>query len=176
MRYGIIIGIIVGLVGCGEVEPIGDGGPGTAGTTGSSGTTGTGGVTGTGGTSGRPLGAGCVDNGQCGSNICDAISSTCCDGLPDACNTCVSGYKTPTKNGTVCGTGVCQGNSFMGVPINQRCQAGECVQGADNNGIACLGGSAACCFTQGTANGGLYYAACLDSNLPGISCGTPPKN
>lgn len=70
---------------------------------------------------GRPLGAGCSEDMQCGSNICVAVdvSSVCCDARPvDACTTCVGGYATPLKDGSVCGPG-------EGPPW--ECRVGRCV-------------------------------------------------
>lgn len=143
MRYivrGIAIGILFGLVGCGGVDDrgLGDasGAGGTvvthpdagvdsgAGTGGAGGTT----VTGTGGAAGdpgRPLGAGCTTDDQCGSGICDSATSVCCSGRADSCNTCIGGYLTPKKDGTSCGI-ACNGSAFT----QSTCQTGVCTASA----------------------------------------------
>ncbi len=101
MRYGIIIGIIVGMFGCGDVEVAMDGGDAGS----------TAGASGTGG--GGSGGADCV---------------------PDACNTCVNGVKTPAPDGTVCAAPWCSGSAtspFGGTYATTasvpQCQSGACV-------------------------------------------------
>jgi hypothetical protein len=130
MRYGIIIGIIVGLFGCGSVEPsltpdaggdgmaVVDGSAGRSGGAGASmagrgGTTGTAGqagtgVAGSGGAPLKPLGTTCSANSECAApGICAASAdggTACCDGHPDACNKCVGGHLQSVPDGTLCGT------------------------------------------------------------------------
>ena len=151
MRYGILIGIIVGAIGCGEVElaispDAGDGAAGSAGTTGSAGANG--GSTGSAGTGGSPA---CV---------------------ADACNDCIGGVLTPKMNGTSCGEPSCTGSAtspfggqYPTTANNYACRSGTCVKeqvncpaqtcGCTNVGyIGCFmeGGPAECrCVTSGGA-------------------------
>ncbi|HEV3059598.1 MAG TPA: hypothetical protein VGY48_15215 [Vicinamibacterales bacterium] len=106
------------------------GAAGTGGTGGAAGTGGDGGTGGTGGAGGapsRPLGAGCSADNQCGSGICVMQldgAKACCDGVPDACNTCVGGYKTPLSDGTGCGgTATCDGTDRKW----NLCKSGVCT-------------------------------------------------
>jgi hypothetical protein len=152
--------ILLASIGCGSVNTYGldsgvTGEAGAAVVTGAAGDSPDGsvrgdrvGATGGGGAGGaaggaaeRPLGAGCVDDSQCGSKICaksmpSATSGMCCDGRPDACNTCVGGYKTPGADGSSCGASICDGPKHM-VPGESApwptvakwstCHAGTCV-------------------------------------------------
>lgn len=171
MRHiAIAIGVFFGLVGCGSVDDRGLGDASGAGgellkvdgavdmqgaaggAPGTGGIAAIGGAGGAAGAPGRPLGAGCTENGQCGSGICDSATSMCCDGAADACNTCIGGYLTPKKDGTNCGGGgLCDGVApYVGerscVATNHTCVAGVCSTTSVNccaqNG--CTAGQAAC--------------------------------
>ncbi len=147
MRYGVIIGVIVGLIGCGEVGPLGDGGSGTAGS-GMAGTTGTGGAGGT--------------------------SDAC---VPDACNTCVDGKKTPVADGTVCASSSCGGaatspfgGTYAPMVVTPTCHAGACaITQIECSPQSCECGSIgvgyAGCFTD------TGPAACKCVNAQGSYCG-----
>lgn len=132
MRYGIIIGIIVGLFGCGDVTPAdrADAGDGSAGSGGSAGMAGSMGGGGTGGT--RP---------------CDAT----CD---LACNTCDAGVCTPKAEGTNCGAPECGGPiittvnpastgasvyMYPSIGYKHACQSGMCAKlvNIDCEGFTC---------------------------------------
>ena len=137
MRYGILLGVAVGLIGCGAVDAknsdaatdgvaAGTGGAeaGAAGGSGgealsAGGRSGNAGVeagAGSGGAPdpGRPLGAGCTTNAQCGSHICDDATQACCDKRPsDTCGACIGGYFTPKPDGTSCGALSCGGPRVM---------------------------------------------------------------
>lgn len=140
MRYGIIIGIIVGMLGCGDVEPIGDGSAGSGGTTGMGGSGGT-------------------------------------DCVPDSCNTCVNGVKTPVTDGTSCGASWCGGSAvspfggtYATTVLASACQAGACV----DTQITCQ--AAACnCGSVGVAYAGCFTdtgpAICKCVNAQGSYCG-----
>jgi hypothetical protein len=151
---GLAIILAIACAGCGSVELATDVDGGAAGSAGGpvemtkleGGTAGAGGVGGAAVTSGRSLGAGCVSDVECGSNICDNASRTCCDGRSDTCNTCVGGYKTPVKNGSVT-CGVCEGGVLMpsqdGTPCGTSTCGGE-IQPAGTGplptaGIPCQG-------------------------------------
>ncbi len=127
------------------------GAAGTGGSTGgASGTTGAGGSAGTGGSPGRPLGAGCVSDSQCGSNICDGASHACCNGKADVCNACVGGYLTPVTDGTTCGTPLaCVGTDRTW----HACSAGGCVQKI----VQC---AKAICHKDGTPIQGCLQGGC----------------
>ena len=147
MRHiAIAIGVFFGLVGCGSVDDRGLGDASGAGgellkvdgavdmqgaaggAPGTGGIAAIGGASGAAGAPGRPLGAGCTENGQCGSGICDSATSMCCDGAADACNTCVNGYLTVKKDGTNCGV-ACGGTNGK-VFTSSTCQAGVCTTSA----------------------------------------------
>lgn len=121
MRYGIIIGVILGLIGCGDVEPIGDGG-----------------------------------NADMG-----ADSTTAC--VPDACNTCVAGKKTPVVDDTSCGAAWCggsaispSGGAYPTTVLALACQAGACV----TTQVVCSPQSCEC----GSAS--ISYAGCFTDTGP----------
>lgn len=140
MRWYIAFGFLAGLVGCGSVdgqmskdagaggaggatgEAI-DGGKDVVSAGGAAGAVATGGV---GGAAGRPLGAGCASDDQCGSGICTTSASgqTCCDGRSTVCTSCVGGYQTAMPDGTQCGTPTCDSTST--VATNYACTAGAC--------------------------------------------------
>jgi len=162
MRYSLMIGIIVGMFGCGDVEPAvmpDSGAAGTGGTVASTGGTGGtdvdggGGTTGmagtagpgTGGSGGKPLkqlGEACAENNECDApHLCVASAAggtACCDGRPDACNTCVDGHLQAVPDGTSCGTqpsGITCTGTYTSIPgpINvygaaqkMACTAGAC--------------------------------------------------
>ena len=135
---GVALVLVISIAGCGDVtldtphadggagavevgaEMRGDGAAGAEMTKLDGGAAGAGGIGGAAGTDaggaagapGRPLGAGCSLDNQCGSGICATAidgSHTCCDGIPDACTTCVGGYKVPRSDGTGCGPEMCDG-------------------------------------------------------------------
>jgi hypothetical protein len=162
-RIAISLGLLVGLMGCGSVDARvdADGGTGGAGGAGDAvvvgtadaGTGGSGGTTidGAAGSPGRPLGAGCTTDGQCGSGVCDSATSMCCSGRADSCNVCTGGYLTPKKDGTSCGGGLCDGVApYVGerscTATNYVCMNGVCstttVNCCEQNG--CTTGQAAC--------------------------------
>jgi hypothetical protein len=165
MRYGIIIGIIVGLIGCGDVEPIADGGGAGA----AAGAAGCGDVEpiADGGGAGAAAGAaGGGTGGGTGGSAC----------VPDACNTCVNGTKTPVKDGTVCAAPWCGGSAtspFGGVypttTYTPTCQAGACLtvqMVCDAQSCTCgaVGVGYAGCFTDTGA------ATCKCVNANGNYC------
>ena len=197
-----------GTAGAGDVTPdagtdvlasrAGAGGhDGVAGGAGVSGAAGAAGGAG-GALAGRPLGAGCTDDTDCGSGICAKASLTdttgvCCDGRPDACNTCMGGYKTavndgpvacgvcehgtllPMQDGTACGSS-CAGPKMLSgfgptatyqtLAVNSTCHAGVCVPvTTDCSTMTCPAG----CMKQ--------YLGCLLNvmggdgfNSPGAAC------
>ena len=149
--------------GVGSGGAAGQTGTGAAGAAGSVGSAGNGGgaagATGAGGAAGspgRPLGAGCTDDTQCGSDVCaktsaSATSGTCCSGKPDACNTCVGGYLTPVQDGTACGGGLCDGVApYVGqkscTATNLVCMGGACTMTTVNccTKLGCATGQSAC--------------------------------
>jgi len=146
MRVAMIVGIIVGMFGCGDVEPIGDAGTGSAGAM--AGTTGGGG--------GGAGGADCV---------------------PDACNTCVGGKKTPVEDGTVCAASSCAGSAtspfggtYPNMVVTPTCHAGACaITQIECSPQSCDCGSVpvgyAGCFTD------TGPAACKCVNAQGAFCG-----
>ena len=158
MKYGVLLGIIVGLAGCGTVEAMLDvdggemggagGSSGMAGTTGTAGTIDAGGTTGTGG------------------------STVECQ--PDACNTCVGGARVPKTDGTQCGLGLCDDVlPFEGqdgcISQNQACQAGTCVLTVINccrDTVCPVGKQARCSATRAS-----------DPTIPSYctTCSFPPK-
>lgn len=140
MVLAVLVALVgFGAVGCGEVtaeetvadggadadshvmqHEVGVGGAGGNSASGSAGASGAGGEAGAGGASGRALGAGCTADDQCSSQTCViATSGMCCDSRPlDACSTCVGGYLTALKDGSLCGPG-------EGPPYS--CQSGRCL-------------------------------------------------
>ncbi|MDB4981076.1 MAG: hypothetical protein JWM82_1828 [Myxococcales bacterium] len=86
-----------------------------------------GGAGGTDGGAGRPLGAGCTADAQCGSTICDKATSTCCDARVDGCNVCIAGYKTPANEGAMVGTcGKCQAGTVTPIAEGMPCGDATC--------------------------------------------------
>lgn len=154
MKLGVVLGIIVGLAGCGNVElmQVADGGEADSlgGSIGTAGTTGMG-MAGTGGTGGSAV--------EC---------------KPDACNDCVAGVRRAKADGALCGPGLCDDVlPFDGqdgcVSQNQICQAGACVVKISNccRDVACPTGKAARC-TAFRANDPTIPSSCT-------ACTFPPK-
>lgn len=161
MKYGAVLGIIAGLIGCGNVELMQDvdgGGMGGAGGSmiDSAGTSGSTGV----------AGAGMAGAGGSG--------GTAVECQPDACNTCVAGMRVAKADGAQCGPGLCDDVlPFDGqdgcVSQNQACQAGVCVMTTINccRDAACPAGKAARC-TAFRANDPTIPSSCT-------ACAFPPK-
>lgn len=130
---GVGLIILISIAGCGGVDLTGlDPDAGAASAAGhdalamqiDGGGAGATGAAGTVGTEKRPLAAGCSADDQCGSGICAATSDgsrACCTGRPDACNTCIGGYKTPIADGAVtCGT--CRAGELVALlPDGTKC-------------------------------------------------------
>ena len=198
--YGVrnLVGILVLVAACGNVTATsGGGGAGSAGSAGAAsakdagpehaGSTGSGGTTivdAADGVPARPLGAGCSADTDCGSGICDLNGShACCDGRPDACNTCVGGYKTPVQNGSV-ECGVCEGGTLIPLQDGTACGTSECEgtpqptgqEPLPPAGIACLGSDAKSystdCYyptaTNSTCRAGVCLAASTDCST--VAC------
>lgn len=176
MRYGIIIGIVVGAIGCGEVTSVDDGGTGTAG---SSGVAGAGGALGT---------AGAVGGGGAG-----GAPPQPCDASCDLnCNTCDAGVCTPKVDGTSCGTPECGGPTITtvntastGAPVytypsigyKHVCQAGACTKlvNVDCTGFTCTTCSSSSkgapgCFTydETTNETGTTQCRCVQTGTGGF--------
>jgi hypothetical protein len=156
---GFAVIILCSIAGCGEVTTTDMPGDGAGGAAGSvelhgdggaagemmkldgSGTAGVGGAGGAGGAAlGRPLGAGCSVDTECGSSICDGASHACCNGHADSCNTCVGGYLVSAADGA-------------SVDVCTECRGGKVTYKAE--GTAC-GGAPTCGGPKVTTNG---YAA-----------------
>jgi hypothetical protein len=165
---GIAIIILVSMAGCGEVtasDPGADGGAGAGGkieTRADGGAAGemtkldgsAAGAAGTTVTFGRPLGAGCSADAQCGSSICDGVSHACCDGRTDACTVCTGGYKTPVPDGaSACGT--CRAGVLTDiVPDGTSC-------GATCGGMTFPTGFGNSTYTTTASNSTCHAGACV---------------
>lgn len=147
MRYGLAIGLFVGIVGCGSVDammsPDGGGGAGS-----------------TGGTGGAMAEAG-VDTTV--PKPCDATCDT-------ACNTCVSGVCTPKTDDTVCGAPACGGAPLItngytanSVGYKYQCRSGTCTKLVN---VDCTAFACTTCTQPPSAPG------CFDYDDLGNSTGT----
>lgn len=167
-------GALAGQAGAGV------GGAGTGGAAGIPGTAGTGGSTGgTGGAALQPLGATCTTNEQCDApHLC--VAGACCDGHPDACNTCVQGHLKPVADGTICGptpSGIICTGPYTTAPGNidvyRSISANACAAGS-------CGPTTLLCSTQVTCSGGQQPGCRVDilsSGAPqmegaGCACGS----
>lgn len=141
MRSAVILGIIVGLLGCGEVEPIGDAGTGTGG----SGMAGTGMGGGSGGGTG---GAG------------GATPKPCDDTCDTACNTCVNNVCTPKAEDTTCGVPECGGPpittagwTYPSIGYKYACRVGVCTKLVN---VDCAGFTCTSCSVESAGAPGCF--------------------
>ena len=192
MTKYLVLACIVAAIGCGDVtaELGPDGGAAGAGGAGGAGGAAAGGATGVdagdaGGADGgtRPLAAGCVDDSQCSSGICGKASSTdtagsCCNGRPDACNTCVGGYLTPAQDGT--SAGLCtQCESGKATNLADGTLCGTDTSGARppscsgliGSDYRCAAGACAQAVRIDCSNSGMF--ACTSTNESGCGAPTP---